>query len=111
MHKTEPNYTRETQYDEGKRTECAAIYLGRILLRENFYSEITVRVRNADVNASDGFSALLFAHKTLERFDERKGLSFFTKGAHKQKHTKTRDDERQTNAPFLGCYILVVCVL
>jgi hypothetical protein len=70
-----------------------------------------VRVRNADGKASDGFSALLFAHKTLERFDERKGLSFFTKGAHKQKHTKTRDDERQTNALFLGCYILVVCVL
>ena len=72
MHKTEPNYTRETQYDEGKRTERAAIYLGRILLRENFYSEITVRVRNADVNASDGFSALLFAHKIVERFCERK---------------------------------------
>ena len=72
MHKTEPNYTRETQYDEGKRPECAAIYLGRILLRENVYSEITVRVRNADVNASDGFSALLFVHKTLERFCERK---------------------------------------
>lgn len=70
-----------------------------------------MRVRNADGKASDGFSALLFAHKTLERFDERKGLSFFTKGAHKQKHTKTRDDERQTNALFLGCYILVVCVL
>lgn len=70
-----------------------------------------MRVRNADGKASDGFSALLFVHKTLERFDERKGLSFFIKGAHKQKHTKTRDDERQTNAPFLGCYILVVCVL
>ena len=57
MHKTEPNYTRETQYDEGKRTECAAIYLGRILLREKFYSEITVRVRNAD--------AVSYTHLTL----------------------------------------------
>ena len=37
--------------------------------------------------------------------------SFFQKGADKQKHTKTRDDERQTNALFLRCYILVVCVL
>ena len=71
-----------------------------------------MRVRNADGKASDGFSALLFAHKTLERLCERKDVSFFTKGgAHKQKHTKTRDDERQTNALFLGCYTRVVCVL
>ena len=33
---------------------------------------------------------------------------FFPKGAHKQKHTKTRDDERQTNALFLGCYNMCV---
>lgn len=101
MHKTEPNYTRETQYDEGKRTECAAIYLGRILLRENFYSEITVRVRNADVNASDGFSALLFAHKTLERFFLReKRLEFFPKKVHTNKNTQKHATTRGKRTLF-----------
>ena len=65
VHKTDRNYTCETQCDEGKRTECSAIYLGRILLCENYYSEIAVYVRNADGKACDGFSALLFVHKNF----------------------------------------------
>ena len=52
-----------------------------------------MRVRNADVNASDGFSALLFAHKTLERFCERK--EFFPKRC---RQTKTHKNTRRREA-------------